>query len=309
MKKILVALSTFGDVDESPLDILKQSGFPFVLNPYKRRLKRDEIIQLGKDCEGIIAGVEEYDEYVLERLPKLQCISRCGVGIDNISPKKAQELKIVIRNTPDAPVIAVAEMTIAMILSLLHKVQLHDNWMKKKIWSKEPGFLLKDKRVGILGLGRVGRLVAEYLMPFGAKVCGADLYPDKAWAGKMGIQLLSNRKLVVDSDILTIHVSLIEGKELFFDRKTLLSMKRGSFLLNLSRGKLIDEEALFEALKSHHLGGAALDVFSREPYDGPLCEVENVILTPHIASFTCESRTQMEVEAATNVVETLHRKQ
>ncbi len=304
-RKILVALSSFGEFDDRPLRLLDESGFEYKLNPYGRRLKAEEIIEMGKDCEGIIAGLEVYDNQVLEHLPGLRCISRCGVGTDNISLGKAEQLGIVVTNTPDAPVTAVAEMTIALTLNLLRKISFHNALMKKRIWDRAIGYLLNGKKVGILGLGRIGRRVAELFLPFGAVVYGADLLPEEAWAGRHGVRILTTDELIGMCDILTIHISLIEGKEFLLDRDAILSMKRGSFLVNLSRGKIIDEDALYDALKSKHLAGAALDVFTKEPYDGPLCELENVILTPHIAAFTQESRTQMEVETVENLLDSL----
>ncbi len=304
-KKILVASASFGEYDDKPVRLLDESDFEYVLNPYGRRLKAKEILELGKDCDGILAGLETYDDHVLALLPSLRCISRLGTGIDNISLKKAKELAILVRNTPDAPVTAVAEMTIALILDLLRKISFHNELMKKRLWNREIGYLLHGKKVGVLGLGRIGRQVAELLVPLGAVVYGADLFPDKAWAERHGVSILSTNELIEMCDILTIHISPLEGKEFVLGREAILSMKKGSFLVNLSRGKVIDEPALYDALKSKHLAGAALDVFVKEPYNGPLCELENVILTPHVATFTRETRTQMEVEAVENLLDSL----
>ncbi len=306
-KKILVALSTFGEFDNTPQRLLDENEVEYVLNPYGRRLKAEEIVEVGKDCEGILAGLEVYDDHVLEHLPKLRCISRLGTGIDNISLEKAQQLGIIIKSTPDSPVTAVAEMTIAMILNLLRKISFHNDLMKKKIWDREIGYLLNGKKVGVLGLGRIGRRVAELLLPFGAVVYGTDLFPDEAWANRHGVRIVTTSELIKISDILTLHVSVLEGKEFFLGRDAIFNMKRGAFLVNLARGKIIDEEALYTALKEQHLSGAALDVFSTEPYSGPLCEFRNIILTPHIATFTRETRTQMEVEAVENLLDSLQK--
>jgi len=305
--KILVALSSFGEFDDEPRRLLEESGCEQILNPHGRRLEAEEIIEMGRDCPGIIAGLETYDDGILEQLPSLRCISRCGAGADNISLKKAQELGVVVRNTPDAPVTAVAEMTIAFILDLLHKVTFHSDLMKKGAWQRSIGHSLEGRKVGVLGLGRIGRRVAELLIPFGASVCGADLNPDRVWASQHGVQILPTVELIKTSDVLTIHVSILEGKEFLLDRDAILGMKKGSFLVNVSRGRMIDEAALHHALKSGHLAGAALDVFVEEPYSGPLRELDNVILTPHVATFTRESRTRMELEAVKNLLDELDR--
>jgi len=301
--KVLVALSTFTEYGDAPLTLLKESGLDYYLNPLGRRLVREEIVEMGKDCAGIIAGVEPYDDYVLDHLPKLRCISRCGVGIDNISLATAKEKGIVIKNTPDVVVLPVVELTMAMIFDLLRRLSYHTRLLRSKQWQKKAGNLLSGKKAGVLGLGRIGRKVAETLVKLGAEVYGADLSPDQKWADENGVKIVSNEALLRESDIISLHVSLLENDKFILGKKEIESMKEGAFLINTSRGEVIDEEALYRALKSNHLGGAALDVFQKEPYEGPLCELENVVLTPHIATLTAESRVQMEVEAVRNLID------
>jgi len=300
--KVLVALSTFAEFGDAPLKLLDESGLDYCLNPLGRRLLREEIIEMGKDCEGIVAGVEPYDDYVLDCLPKLRCISRCGVGIDNISLGKAKDKGIVIRNTPDVVILPVVELTMAMIFDLLRRLSFHTYLLKSKQWEKRAGHLLVGKKVGVLGLGRIGKRVAEVLTKMDAVVYGADLSPDQQWADENGIKIVSHEVLLSECDIISIHISLLENNKFVMDKKKIESMKQGAFIINVSRGEVIDEEALYNALKSNHLGGAALDVFQKEPYAGPLCELENVVLTPHIATLTVESRTQMEAEAVENLI-------
>ena len=301
--KVLVALSTFGEFDDTPIRLLDESGLDYSVNPLGRRLVREEILEMGKDCEGIVAGVEPYDDYVLDRLPKLRCISRCGVGIDNISPGKAKDKGIEIRNTPAVVVLPVAELAIAMIFDLLRGLTYHTELLKSKQWKRKAGYLLSGKKVGVLGLGRVGKRVAEVLVKLDAEVYGADLFPDRRWANKSGIRIVSSELLLRECDIITIHVSVLGNNRFVLGKEEIESMGEGAFIVNTSRGEVIDEEALYHALKSNHLGGAALDVFRKEPYDGPLCGLENVILTPHIATFTQESRVQMEIEAVRNLID------
>ncbi|MBI3018113.1 MAG: phosphoglycerate dehydrogenase [Deltaproteobacteria bacterium] len=301
-KKIFVAMSTFGEYGQAPLKLLQESGFSYSLNPLKRRPNPKEIVEMAKDCEGIIAGVELYDAKVLDQLPKLQCLSRCGVGIDNIDLEKAKAKKIAVLNTPDVVVQPVAELTLAMIFDLLRNVTAQTLRMKAKKWEKQAGSLLGGKKIGILGLGRIGKRIAELLRKLDAEVLGADLYPDKAWAATQGVTLLSIEELIETSDILSIHLSVLKDNPFQLGKKEFLSMKKGAMLINVSRGSLIDEDALYEALKSGHLSGAALDVFQEEPYVGELTGLDNVILTPHIATLTEQSRLQMETEAVQNLI-------
>lgn len=305
MPKILVALSTFAEFGNEPLRLLDQSGLDYSSNHLGRRLVREEIIKMGKDCDGIIAGVEPYDDYVLDSLPKLRCISRCGVGIDNISLEKAKEKGVVIRNTPDVVILPVVELTVAMIFDLLRRLSYHTTLLKSRVWKKQAGNLLAGKKAGIIGLGRIGKKVAETLTSLGAEVYGSDLAPDRDWAKSTGVQVISTNQLLKECNIVSIHVSILDDSKFILGEKEIGMMRQDSFLVNVSRGELVDERALYEALKSNHLAGAALDVFPKEPYDGPLCELENVVLTPHVATLTRESRVQMETEAVRNLLDEL----
>ncbi len=300
--KILVALSTFGEYGGKPTKLLTESGFSFLINPLKKRLVREEIIEIGKDCEGIIAGVEPYDEYVLNHLPRLRCISRCGVGIENIALQKAKERGVRILNTPDVIVQPVVELTVAMIFDLLKKLSYHTALMKAKRWEKKAGNLLTAKKIGILGLGKIGKNVAEVMRMLGAEVYGADIAPDTQWAAAHGVFITSPEELLRGSDIVSIHASPMNDNPLRFGERELRSMKKGAMLVNVARGQFIEEQALYDALKEEHLGGAALDVFPEEPYGGKLCELDNIVLTPHLATLTEESRLQMEIEATTNLI-------
>jgi len=301
-RKILIALQTFSEYSETPLKLLKNAGVEIVQNKLGHRLNQSEIIQLGKDCDGVIAGVEPYDAYVLNSLPNLKCISRCGVGVDSIDQETANKKSIAILTTPDAVVQPVAEMTIAMIFDLLRFVTLHTSILKSGRWERRAGHLLSSKRVGVIGLGRIGKKVSEMLKTLNADVCGHDIKPDREWADKVGVKLKSLQEILKTSDILCLHVSILKDSSFVLGSSEISKMKKGAIIVNTSRGQVIDEVALYEALRSGHLGGAGLDVFSSEPYHGPLCELDNVVLTPHISTLTEESRTEMEIEAVKNLL-------
>lgn len=301
--KIFVALSTFAKYSKSPLDLLRESGLDYSINPLGRRLVREEIIEMGRESEGIIAGVEPYDEHVLDNLPNLRCISRCGVGIDNIAVGKAKEKGIEISNTPDVVIQPVVELTVAMIFDLMRKLTYHTCLLRSKRWDKEAGHLLKGKKVGILGLGRIGKKLAEVMTRLETEVCGTDLDPDRQWAERWNVKIVPLNELLRISDILSINLSPVEGNEIMLGERELRAMKKGAILVNVSRGQFVDEAALYNALMSGHLDGAGLDVYPEEPYRGKLCELENVVLTPHVATLTEESRIQMEREAVQNIID------
>ena len=303
--RIFVALSTFAQQCDAPLSLLKDSGYPFKINPLGKRLSRDELIELGGDCEGVIAGLEPYDDYVLENMPKLRCISRCGVGIDNISLPIARKKGIQIRNTPEVVVQPVAELTVAMIFDLLKKLTVHTQLLKSKKWEKRTGGLLQGRKAGILGLGKIGKKVAETLKVLEADVYGTDLAADRSWAQSFGVKVVPLEELLRICDILSIHLSSVDHHPFQLAQKQIAMMKKGAMVVNVARGIFVDEKALYDALKEGRLAGAALDVFSEEPYAGPLCELDNVVLTPHVATLTEESRGQMEFEATKNLIDFL----
>lgn len=301
-RKVLIALQTFCEYNQEPLKLLQNAGIETVLNRSGHRLKQEEIIKLGNDCEGIIAGVEPYDKSVLDNLFKLKCISRCGVGIDNIDLGVAREKRITILNTPDIVVQPVAEMTIAMIFDLLRLLTPHTNLLKTGVWKKRVGHLLSGRKVGIMGLGRIGKKVAQMLVSLRADVYSSDLMPDLEWAKENNVKILSTSELLGIVDILSLHVSVLKDNTFFLGKSEISQLKKGAIIINTSRGQIIDEDALYEALRSGHLGGAGLDVFQNEPYTGRLCELENVVLTPHISTLTEESRAEMEKQAVLNIL-------
>lgn len=298
----MISPSSFGECSVEPINMLKEAGFEVVLNPYHRRLTPEEVLVLAKDCVGIIAGVENLDGNTLSKLKNLRVISRVGVGLENIDLKAAEELGIVIKNTPEAPTQAVAELTLGLILNLLRHISLQDRLMHAKRWEKKMGCLLSGKTIGIIGIGRIGKKVAQFLKGMEAKIVAYDLKPDKKWAAKHKIGILPLNDLLSISDVITIHVS---SPNILLGEKEFKVLKKGAYLVNISRGEVIDEKALYHALKSNWLSGVALDVFSDEPYFGQLTELENVILTPHIGSYARESRIKMECEAVRNLLGTL----
>lgn len=306
--KILISPTTFGTCGMQPLELLEKEKCEVVLNPYGRKMRPDEVIKLGKNCIGIVAGDEPLNAAVLESLSSLRCISRCGTGIDNVDLEKAKELGIVVRNTPDEPTRAVAELTVGVIFDLLRNISYSDRGIRKGNWNKGMGSLLLNKKVGILGLGRIGRMVTELLLGLGATVFGTDVQPDTKWLTTHKVALLSLLDLVRESDILCIHIPYSEDNRHIISKKDIESMKRGAYIINLSRGGIVDEDALYQALKRNHLAGAALDVFEHEPYTGPLTELDNVVLTPHIGSYAKESRLKMEVQAMKNLLGVLDKR-
>lgn len=299
---ILVTLSTFGAYSQEPLRLLGQSRFTFRTNPYGRRMAPEEVVELGRNCRGLVAGVEQYTAETLVQLPNLHCISRCGAGIDNIDLAEAKRRGIAVLNTPDEPTAAVAELTLAMMLALLRQLPKVDSLTRERKWQRVTGQLLAGKTVGIIGLGRIGRRVAELLQAFGATVIAVEPYPDSDWLRARGVELLELPTLLARADIVSIHASKSSEHPLRLGAAELVQMKQGAWLINVARGDMVDDVALSEALASGRLSGAGLNMFPQEPYRGPLCDSDRAILSPHQATLIPETRAAMEIRAAENVV-------
>jgi D-3-phosphoglycerate dehydrogenase len=299
--KIAISTTTFGAEDPSPLEYLKKKGYVAVLNPHKRQVTSDELVVLAQGACGLIAGTEKITDAAMAQLPSLKVISRCGAGGDNVDAAAARKRGIKVFTTPDAPTTAVAELTAGLILGLARAIPLADRLVRSGAWKKHMGSLVSGKRAGIIGYGRIGKKVGELLSSLGCDVvyCDINMTAGNDIAGKA--RRISCEELLKTCDIVTIHASGTGGAAILDDRAIAL-MKRGAFLVNTSRGTAIDETALYRALKDGRLAGAALDVFGREPYDGPLKELDNVILTPHVGSYAREARIAMEMEAAANLV-------
>jgi len=305
MSKILTSPSSFGQVGPEPVDLLIKNGYEVIDNPYGRKLTEDEVIEIAKECIGIVAGVEPLTARVMDALPKLKCISRVGIGMDSVDLKYAAEKGIIVTNTPDGPTRAVAELTLAMTLSLLRKIPQAHYDLKNKVWKKQVGNLVLNKVIGVVGLGRIGKLVSQLFRGIGNPVIGYDPYADAAWASANGVELMDMDALLSKADILTIHVPGNEDGSAVVGNKEIALMKNGAFLINISRGGIVDESALYDALKNNKLAGAAIDVFSEEPYTGPLCDLDNVVLTPHLGSYAEEGKLLMEIDAVNNLINAL----
>jgi D-3-phosphoglycerate dehydrogenase len=205
---------------------------------------------------------------------------------------------IEVINTPFGPTTAVAELTVALILDLLRKVSFMDRTVRSGGWEKIMGSLLSGKNVGIIGFGRIGEKVAALLEPFGCKI----MYTDITRGAVKNFRNVPLTELLKKSDIVSIHVS---SKETLISEKELMAMKKSALIVNMSRGEVVDESALYRALKDGHIGGAALDVFNEEPYGGPLKYLDNVVLTPHVGSYALEARIGMEIESVENLLKSL----
>jgi len=281
------------------LKSIVSQGFQLVTNPYGRRLKETEAAELlTDDIVGMIAGVEPLTRPVLEGAKSLKVISRCGVGLDSVDLMAARERSIEVFNTPGAPVVSVAELTLSLILNMLRKVAQADRSIRAGEWKPLMGGLLAAQTIGVIGYGRIGKRVCQLLHAFGAKVL---VYDKMETSVEANLQFLPMRELIRKSDVIALHLPYDEETRHLIDTEMLELMKPNAILVNTSRGGIIDEVALHRALSEKRIAGAALDVFEEEPYKGPLRELPNVLLTAHMGSYAQEARRQMEDEAVENL--------
>lgn len=297
-KKILIGPSSFSEADKTPLETLLSHNFDVINNPYRRKLSKEELIELLPGVSGLIAGLETLDREVLEK-SDLKVISRCGSGLSNVDLESTRELNIVVCNTPLGPVTAVAELTIGCLLSLVRQVPQMDWALHQGQWSKRIGKQLQNSFIAVIGFGNIGRRVAQLLYAFGSKVLAVDPFLSDVVEN---VTVVGLKEALEKADIITLHVS---GEECLLGKGEFNLMKEGVYILNAARGGLIDENALKNALDSNKVAGAWIDTFNEEPYNGPLCKYQQVILTPHIGSYTFECRRSMEMEAVKNLLSAL----
>ncbi|MGQ4833480.1 MAG: D-2-hydroxyacid dehydrogenase [Candidatus Asgardarchaeia archaeon] len=299
MTRILVA----DKVDENELKRLEREGFEV-----DRRfdIQYEELKNVIKEYDAIIVRSRtKVTKEIIDAAPKLKLIARPGVGLDNIDVEYAKKKGIEVVNSPEAPTRSVAELVIALIFSLYRKIPIADRKMKNGIWAKKElvGHELKGKTIGIIGCGRIGREVGRLAHALGLNVIGYDIYeiPEKV-IKELDMKVVSNLKdLLKESDIVTLHVPLTNNTKGMIGKEELQLMKRTAIIINTSRGGIVKESDLLEALKNGTIAGAGLDVYSEEPPKSDLLKelisLDNVVATPHIGATTEEA-----IKANTRIV-------
>ncbi len=267
----------------------------------------DEVIEAAQDADGIINQYAPITRRVIESLKKCKVIARYGVGVDNIDVEAATEHKIIVANVPDYCVDEVSTHTIALILACARGITLLDRKIRDKKWDftlAKPLFRTKGKTLGLFGLGRIARAVAQKASGFSFKIIAYDPYVSKI---DKGIELVEFSKLLSDSDFVSIHAPLTDETRHSFGENELRNMKKTAYLINTSRGPIVDEEALYKVLEKRRIAGAALDVMEEEPPDWeiPLLTLDNLIITPHISFYSEESYAELKTKTAKAVLSVL----
>lgn len=252
----------------------------------------------------MIAGAEWLTRSVLKALPELRVVARAGVGYDRVDVAAATECGVVVTITPTANHEAVAEHALALLLAAAKSITWQDRQVREGHWPRQPTVPLRGRTLGILGLGRIGRSLAVRALGLGMRVVATEKWPDQEFLRAHAIELVDFDRLLAESDFLSVHCPLDAQTKGLFRREVFERMKPGSVFINTARGELVVEEDLLAALRSGRLRAAGLDVLASEPPppDHPLLQLDNVVLTPHLAGVDERSLEDMGIECAQNII-------
>ena len=299
--KILVTTVPFGNPNDTPRRMLE--GSDVVYNTSSSELQKDALIEiLQAACpDVIIAGTEKYTAEVLNFAPQLKMISRVGVGLDSVDLEECKRRGIIVCYTPHAPSNAVAELTVAEMIFALRRVRNVDEALRRGRWNRHIGLELRGCDVGIIGFGRIGRLVAQKLSGLKPRRVFINDIDVSKCQGVERCEFENKLQIICNCDIITLHIPYSKDNHHFIDARELQLMKPTAVLINTSRGGIVNETALRAWLQKNPAAYACVDVYAGEPYTGPLLAEPNTILTPHLGSCTTKSRFDMEVGATDEV--------
>ncbi|TSB48399.1 phosphoglycerate dehydrogenase [Alkalicoccobacillus porphyridii] len=283
--KVICTSPSFAKYSNQPIDRLKEAGIELIRVPAD--IDQDTFIEAAADADAAIVAFNEINESVLSKLPKLKIISKHGVGVDNIDLEATKKYGVLVTNVPNANKHAVADYSFSLLLSLARLIPYGNQKTKAGEWPHLFGSDIHSKTLGIIGLGAIGKEVAKRSTGFQMNVLAYDPYIDETYAKENQIQSVDLETLLKESDFVTLHMPLIEQTRHLLNANRLNMMKETAFLVNASRGGIIDESALYDALLNKQIAGAALDVFENEPVkESPLYSLDNFVAMPHVAGYT-----------------------
>jgi D-3-phosphoglycerate dehydrogenase len=292
-------------INQTGIDILKKAGMKV---DYKPNILTDELLSIVKDYQVILVRSRtKITREVVQAAGNAKIIARAGVGLDNIEVTAAEEKGIRVINAPEAAINAVSELTVGNMISLARSIPLADSEMKRGKWIKKNlmGTELSGKYLGIVGVGNIGRNVGRIAKALRMNLIGYDPYPiDRDYIKEVGLIVTDLKTLVQSADFITCHVPLLEETKHLFNAELISNMRSTAYIINASRGGVIDETALYNALCDGSIAGAALDVFETEPpLNNPLIGLSNVICTPHIGAQTKEAQELTSIVIAEKIIQ------
>jgi len=302
MGRVLVA----DPIEESAVAQIKAAGLEVVTRNSEKDGPIEEQIK-GFDCV-VVRSATKITKEVIEAADKLKLVVRAGVGLDNVDQEAAKAKGVTVQNTPEAPTVSVAEMVFSLLFSLARRITQADSSMKNERWEKKKlnGTELWKKTIGIVGFGRIGQEVGKRAKAFDMEVLAYDVIDIDSACKQVGAKRADLATIIEKADYITLHVPLLPQTKGMFGEKEFKAMKKTAFIVNTSRGGVVDEGALLNALNAGDIAGAGLDVFENEPpVDWQVVKHPNLIATPHLASSTGEAQERVGELTAQKVIDGL----
>ena len=308
--KVLVATRSFGSTSQKPQEMLEAAGFQVVRADMSVAMTEERLIDLLDDAVGAIIGVVPMTARVFENAPELKAVSAHGVGVDHIDLDAAMRKGVAVTNCPGGSAPSVAELTIGLMIAVARNIPRVGIELKQGGWGRYHGGELGHKNLGIIGLGRIGLEVARRAIAFDMHVLAYDPFLDSDRKPLQGVQLVSFDDVISRSDFISLHAPLTDDTRYMIGKSELEAMQPGTYLINTARGGLVEEKALFQALRDKRIAGAAFDVFVDEPpVNSPLLGLDNIVLTPHIGAHTKEAIERVGIMAVNNIIDCLQGKE
>lgn len=306
--KVLITSRSFGQVSDEPLNILKANGIEYHFNDQPGLVDEERFLEIIGQYDGLIIGADPFTARIMYKAGNLKIICKHGVGLDNIDLEAAKERRIVVTNVPATNSDAVADLAFGLMLDVARKISITSAQVKNGQWGRVIGTDVCNKVLGIIGFGAIGRRVARRAFGFDMDVLVYDPFLKDVPQALSWVKQVEFDDILRRCDFLTVHVPLAPATRHLIDAAAMAKMKQGSFVINTARGGIVDEKALYDALKSGHLGGAGLDVVEHEPPVGnPLLELDNVTIVSHIASYSREALSKVSIVCANNIVKMFNR--
>ena len=308
MIKILITATHYSELCPKAKEFLQQHGYQLIENktelPY---FTLEELTELIPDVDGAIVGLDIWNEQVFKVAKKLKVIAKFGVGVDTIDIIKAKEYGIKVINAKGRNSNAVAELAVFHMLGAFRNITSLNKSIRRGFWERATGHEIAGMNIGLIGFGLIAQNVARKLSCFDVNILANDKYPNYGMAKELNVKMVSFEEVLSNSDIISLHVPGSKENYHIIREEQFNMMKDGAYLINTARGNLVDEEALYKALSTNKLSGAAIDVYEEEPTtsENRLFELDNIICTPHIAAETYEAYTAVSMVTAQGVIDVL----
>lgn len=303
MKILITPTSLSRTPEAAALRRLRDAGAEILTNPHGRPLAPAELTDLLAEVDGVVAGLDEYTAEVITQAPRLRVISRYGVGTDRVDLEAARAAGVAVANAPGTNSRSVAELTLGLMFSAARRIPMLAAAVADGGWPRADGIELGGRRLGVIGLGAIGRHVARAAAGLGMQVHGCDPAMGDGQIRELGIVPGSLDEVCAQADVLTLHVPLTEGTHHLLDARRLALLPQGAIVVNTARGGLLDEQATWEALEAGRLHGVAVDAYETEPpQESPLVGHPRVVATPHSGAHTAEAVTRMADTSVENLL-------